>query len=103
MRLVIPVLFMFATTGSLSAQPPIPNTPGPGSAEPNSITRQYKDLIPDLIQSLQDSDAQVRQHAAMALAAVGADAIKPLTVALRDAVIEKRAAAAYALGRMGYE
>ncbi len=102
MRLGTLVLLLVAA-GTLSAQPPIAAAPTPASAEASLIARQHKELIPDLIQALQDTDSLVRQHAAMALAAVGPGAVKPLIEALRDPVNEKRAAAAYALGQMGYE
>jgi len=106
MRFLSPFLLSLLIGAPLFAQPPQPPTlPGAasGAGDSGSITRQYTDLIPELIASLKDSDADVRQHAAMALATLGADALKPLTESLSDPVKEKRAAAAYALGHMGYE
>src|SRR5947207_78756 len=100
---------LFTVTTLLSAQPPdLPRPPGPGGfpgsglGTPNSLSQQYKDLIPSLIEALKDTDQEVRQHTALALAALGQEAIKPLSKALEDPVKEKRAAAAYALGQMGY-
>jgi HEAT repeat protein len=93
----------------LAAQPPDPPPPGThppgfglGYADDMAPARRFKELIPGLIEALKDSDADVRQHSAMALAALGRDAMKPLGEALKDPVKEKRAAAAYALGQMGY-
>jgi hypothetical protein len=66
------------------------------------LANQYKDLIPGLMDALKDTDPEVRQHTAMALAALGREAISPLIKALEDPVKEKRASAAYALGQMGH-
>jgi len=105
MRSVTPIAIMFVMAARLCAQPPVPAAPPPepASGDSGSIARKFADLIPDLIRSLQDTDAQVRQHAAMALATLGPEALKPVTEALHDPINEKRAAAAYALGQMGYE
>jgi HEAT repeat protein len=77
------------------AQPP--DLPKP--ARP--AAQQYKELIPTLIEALNDSDLEVRQYSALALAAVGADALPALKEALQDKCRERRSAAAYALGQMG--
>jgi hypothetical protein len=103
MRLSIPVVWLLVLSAPLSAQPRSSPGPAPGSSDQGGIARQYAGLIPDLIESLKDTDADVRQHAAMALSTLGAEVLKPLTGALEDPVNEKRAAAAYALGLMGYE
>ena len=88
----------------LAADPPeLPPLRPPSASGFQPAAQQFKELIPSLIASLKDSDADVRQHSAMALAALGHDAIGPLTEAIRDPSKEKRAAAAYALGQMGYE
>jgi hypothetical protein len=108
MRWSFPVSFALFTSATMYAQPPDlpPPPPRPPAYAPDhlgdpSAARQFKDLVPSLIDALKDTDAEVRQHAAMALAAVGPEAIKPLSDALKDPVKEKRAAAAYALGQMG--
>jgi HEAT repeat protein len=74
--------------------------PGPPGF-PQPAAQQFKELIPSLIDALKDADPEVRQNSAMALAALGQDALTPLKDALKDANKEKRAAAAYALGQMG--
>ena len=67
-----------------------------------SAAQQFKDLIPSLVDALKDSDPEVRQNSAFALAALGHEALPALKDALKDTNKEKRAAAAYALGQMGY-
>ncbi len=91
--------------------PPAPAGPPPGLSRPGygpsgydlPTAQQFKELVPGLIDALKDPDASVRQHSAMALAALGRDAIKSLAEAIRDPNVEKRAAAAYAFGQMGYQ
>ena len=85
--------------------PPLPPTDlatpdQPGPVRP--VARQFTELVPALIEALKDSDPDVRQHTALALAAIGADALKPLRDALKDTNKDLRAGAAYALGQMGY-
>ncbi len=58
-------------------------------------------LVKRLIDALQDSDPDVRQNLAMALAKIGPAAVEPLTAALADPLAERRAGAAYALGQIG--
>lgn len=92
--------------GTGAPRPPVaPGGPygGPAGFGPQATSQQFKDLIPSLVEALKDSDAEVRQHSAMALAELGHEAIKPLTEAISDPSKDKRAAAAYALGQMGYE
>jgi hypothetical protein len=92
-----------ALTFAQPAEPPIPpSTSGAPGLYPPSLARQYKELIPGLMDALKDTDPEVRQHTAMALAALGQEAIAPLVKALDDPVKEKRASAAYALGQMGH-
>src|SRR5437868_5411715 len=91
----LPMRWITATTlclilaAALSAQPPDPprppgfppGGPGPGGygpSDPDGLSKQFKDLIPGLIEALKDTDQEVRQHAAMALAGLGPDALKPL-------------------------
>jgi hypothetical protein len=59
------------------------------------------DAIPDLIDTLKDSDPMVRVEAASALAAVGSDAVKPLMEALKKSDKQVRMGAALALGHLG--
>jgi hypothetical protein len=73
----------------------------PAVQEPPATPVTTRDLVAALIESLRDTDSEVRQYAAVALANLGADAVEPLTVALRDKTREARAAAAYALGQIG--
>jgi hypothetical protein len=78
-----------------------PGQPGfPGGARPGI---DYKEVVPQLIEALKDSDADVRQSAAAALAAVGQPAVGPLLDILKDKSDDKelRANAAYVLGHMG--
>src|SRR5437762_11135512 len=103
--LIAPALLVEFAAMSV-AQPPEP--PGIPSAAPRPpglysppIAQVYKNLIPSLLDALKDTDPDVRQHTAMALASLGHEAIGPLTKALEDPVKEKRAGAAYALGQMG--
>ena len=97
--------------GVLVALPVCAGDPPPLSPEPKDRTadeamkpaaQRFKDLIPGLIEALKDADPDVRQHASLALAAVGTDALKPLAEALKDVNKERRAAAAYAIGQMGF-
>lgn len=100
---------VFVAAG-LTAQPPDPPAPPggppgfPGNPGPdlNSWSRSFKELIPGLLDALKDTDQEVRQNSAMALAAMGQEVLKPLMEALADPIKEKRAAAAYALGQMGH-
>jgi len=58
-------------------------------------------LIQRLITGLKDTDPDVRQNLASALAKIGPAAVEPLTAALGDELAERRAGAAYALGQIG--
>jgi hypothetical protein len=108
MRWIFTPAVLVALAATAWAQPKEPPTPPAGVPEPTapygppSLAREYKELIPSLIDALKDTDPEVRQHTAMALAALGREALAALTKALEDPVKEKRAAAAYALGQMGY-
>ncbi|MFL5339813.1 MAG: HEAT repeat domain-containing protein [Gemmataceae bacterium] len=95
-------LLTAATLGAQEPPPPLatPSVPEPGQTKP--AAQQFKELVPALVDALKDIDPDVRQHAALALAAVGSVAVKPLTEALKDGSRERRAAAAYAIGQMGY-
>ncbi|MCX7699808.1 MAG: HEAT repeat domain-containing protein, partial [Gemmataceae bacterium] len=94
------------------AQPPVvpsgppgnppDNPPGIELPAPPNLTRQYRELIPRLMDALRDSDAEVRQYSALALAGLGEEVIGPLSRALEDPNKDMRSAAAYALGQMGF-
>ena len=106
MRWSTPTVLLFVLATSLPAQtPPVSGSPSSRASnnESRSPARQFTDLIPGLIEALKDTDSDVRQHAAMSLATLGPEALKPLIESLQDPVREKRAASAYALGHMGYE
>jgi hypothetical protein len=114
MRQNLLALIGLAVSGMLAVAdpPPVPppTPPGPGvpsgfgpSPYGSSASQQFKDLIPGLVDALKDTDAEVRQHSAMALASLGHEALAPLTEAIKDPNKDMRAAAAYALGQMGYE
>src|SRR5262249_12652459 len=60
-----------------------------------------RDAIPNLIDTLKDSDPMVRVEAASALAAIGTDAIEPLEKALKNSDKYIRMGAALALGHLG--
>ena len=81
----------------VAAQPP----PAPPAAPEPSAPVTTRDLITALIESLRDTDSEVRLYAAAALGNIGAEAVAPLTTALQDPTREARAAAAYALGQIG--
>jgi hypothetical protein len=60
-----------------------------------------KELVPALIEALQDKEKRVRQYAASALARVGKDAVGPLLALLKGKDKSQRANAAYVLGHLG--
>jgi hypothetical protein len=60
-----------------------------------------KELVPALLASLKDTDKDVRQYAAGALARVGKEAIEPLLEMLKSNDKAQRANAAYVLGLIG--
>jgi hypothetical protein len=93
MRPLAIVLFLTAA-GRLSAQPP-PDPPTPVLPIPT------RTVVAALIESLSDSDPEVRQNAAVSLSNVGAEAVEALTNTLRGTNRDARAAAAYALGQIG--
>jgi HEAT repeat protein len=80
---------------AVSAQPP--------DLIPPSITDRgvsESQMIRTLIESLGDSDPEVRIHVGSALARMGPGAVAPLIEALRDKAPLRRAGAAYALAQM---
>ena len=98
----VAVALTLAFWAAAGPQDPPPLLPVPSAADvPKPAAQQFKELIPGLVDALKDTDAEVRQNSALALAALGRDALVPLKEALKDANREKRAAAAYALGQMG--
>ncbi|HLW65353.1 MAG TPA: HEAT repeat domain-containing protein [Gemmataceae bacterium] len=78
--------------------PPLPSSP---PVPLRSAAQEYKELLPGLIEALKDDDSEVRQFAALALAAIGREALPALMEALKDTNKEERSAAAYAIGRIG--
>lgn len=54
-----------------------------------------------LVEALKDTDFEVRQNVAAALAKAGRQAVEPLREALKDRSVERRAGAAYTLGLLG--
>jgi HEAT repeat protein len=98
---------VLALTGPrLAAQQPprVPGGPGqPGQPFQPPGAVDYKELIPALIDALKDSDPDVRQSAAGALASMGRQAVTPLLDIVKDQGKDKelRANAAYVLGLMG--
>jgi HEAT repeat protein len=86
------VLIMIATR--LPAQPP-PEPPAPVLPIPT------RTIVSGLIDVLGDPELDVRMNAAVALASVGAEAVDPVTAALKSPNPAARAAAAYALGQIG--
>lgn len=96
MRLVLIASFAWfcpvVPTG-LVAQPPEP--PPPAATEsPESR------LVRSMIESLADTDWEVRQHLGIALSKVGPPAVPGLIEALGDRNADRRAGAAYALSQM---
>jgi HEAT repeat protein len=86
-----PLLLLLA--GSITQPPPEPPTP--------VLPIPTRTVVTALVESLADSDPDVRQNAAVAVAYAGVEAVEPLTAALRHRSAEARAAAAYALGQIG--
>jgi hypothetical protein len=78
-------------------------TPGPASpaAQAPSAGQRFKDLVPELIKGLADSDRDVVQSAATALGHLGARAVPALAEGLKSKEATLRANAALALGKMG--
>ena len=76
--------------------------PFPGFGPPGGRT-DYKELIPALIDTLGDPDADVRKNVVHALGHLGQSAVTPLLDILKDKDKSKeaRANAAYALGKIG--
>lgn len=60
-------------------------------------------VIDSLIETLKDSDVEIRLYAGLALAQLGAPAVEPLLKALDGPDKNARAGAAYALGQLGTE
>ncbi len=77
---------------------PIPQPMAPAFG---AIRDLPKELVPALVEALQDPDKAVRQYSAGALAEVGKDAVEPLLAALKDKDAARRANAAYVLGHLG--
>jgi hypothetical protein len=96
-------LALLTAAGHLAAQgpPPPPLTP-PGYPTPTR-PMDLKELIPPLLDALKDSDADVRQSAAGALAAIGREAVAPLLKVFEDKDKDKdtRAGIAFVFGQMG--
>src|SRR4051812_13645340 len=93
------IVITAVAAGRAAAQQPLPPSLDPAPKPVPAVP--VRDLVPALIESLHDADADVRQYAAVALAAVGPEAVEPLTSALREKNPDARAAAAYALGLIG--
>lgn len=85
MRPVLAIIGVFGLSALVSAADPVPQDA----------------LVRRLIDGLKDTDPDVRQNLAAALAKIGPTAVEPLTAALGDALAERRAGAAYALGQIG--
>ncbi len=92
------------------AQPPggFPGVPpggpgGPGFPPGFPQAADYKELVGVLVDALEDSDADVRQSVAQALAKIGRQAVNPLIDILKDKDKSAglRANAAYILGQIG--
>lgn len=81
-------LFVGCLIGDVRSQSPAP---------PPAV----REVVAALIDTLRDNDVEVRTYAAVALAAVGVEAVDPLVAMLTDKNTAARAAAAYALGVMG--
>jgi hypothetical protein len=89
--------------GPVVAQVPTPLTP-PGHPAPTR-PMDLKELIPPLLDALKDSDADVRQSAAGALAAIGREAVAPLLKVFEDKDKDKdtRTGIAFVFGQMGVQ
>lgn len=87
--------------GAASAQPPDLPPPVPGQYPSGVVPLPDAELIKQLILKMDDPEPEVRQNLAMAAAELGPVAVEPLTAALKDEHLGRRASAAYALGRIG--
>jgi HEAT repeat protein len=58
-------------------------------------------VIKRLVESLKDTDPEIRSYLATAIAKYGVAAVEPLSAALKDAKPERRAGAAYTLAQLG--
>jgi len=94
------VVFIVALAGVPAAAQP-PDLPAPPRAPSGQAAGRNREVVSGLIEALRDLDPDVRQHSAIALAAIGPEAIPALIQVLTDKIKERRAAAAYALGQMG--
>jgi hypothetical protein len=86
------------------AQAPQKDKPKEKPSAPTPVQKvldKNKELIPALIASLQDPDAEIRQRSAHALLSLGKDAVPPLIAALQSKDRELRANAAYLLASFG--
>jgi hypothetical protein len=108
MKVKLTVVAVLGIGSSLIAQssdrPLVPSPPRvvpSGPQEPVVLIREYRELIPGLLDALGDSESEVRQYAALALAGLGEEVIPHLSRALDDPNNLRRSAAAYALGQMG--
>ena len=100
----VPVsLLLLPALGIAQPQKPLdlPTLPTPLAVPQRPAAQEYKELIPGLIEALKDEEFDVRQYSALALAAIGRDALPALIDALKDEITIRRAAAAYAIGRIG--
>ena len=68
---------------------------------PPADRRLEDDAVRRLVEALKDSDFEVRQNLAAALAKTGPRAVPLLREALKDKLVERRSGAAYALGLLG--
>ena len=102
-------LALLLVAGPLTAQDPAPPTrippPPPDGPTRPGWTGDLKELIPPLLDALKDSDADVRQSAAGALAAIGQVAVAPLLKVFEDKDKDKdtRAGIAFVFGQMGLQ
>ena len=88
--------FLLVVPTGLVAQPPEPPPPSTTEAAETRLVRS-------MIESLADSDWEVRQHLGIALSKVGPSAVPGLIEALKDRNADRRAGAAYALSQMKQE
>src|SRR5262249_52865930 len=97
---------LLLAAGRLAAQTTTPPPTGPPPGYPAAgRTVNLKELIPPLLDALADSDADVRQSAAGALAAIGREAVAPLLKVYEDKEKDRdtRAGIAFVFGQMGYQ
>ena len=81
----------------------VPPSAASDEAAPKSLADEFKELIPTLIEALEDPDDEVRNHASEALVDLGREAVPALLQAITGKRTKIRSEAARVVGRMASE